>query len=384
LPVIGEYDFDHDGKPDGPGRLDAHPVLLWRGTEVRGTLLTPEGTPASGVALRAGVYIYNEVWKERLGWETNIIQTWDHGDWANCEMNGKTREDGSFSITVPPDDARSWVRVGTSGMDFQAIDTEAIGRTNKEHALVRYAPFEVEVNGWQHNRRVPEQNGVLDLGTLQLEHGIVLMGRVVDADSRPLANVHLLTSSRHGPYAGRKTVSQADGTFEFAPMSPGTFTLTPEATLRDAEGNKRSRDVQAVFVQQEVMLAETDDVVELTVQAVPHVELEFEWVDRRAVKGQSVSYYGEFAVDGRMPREGAKPVWWRGVTEKVARDGKEFLVVKVPREAIELTLTLPADQRVTASYADGETKSGPGRVPLGDVTQAKRRVIYGDEPRAGQ
>lgn len=379
--LVGNFDIDNDGKFDGRPRSDEHRVQLWRGTEVRGKLLAPEGTPAAGVSLRAGVYLNNTVWLERLGRESRGWNSWDHGQWPNWETSGKTKEDGNFSITVPPPDARSWVRVGTSGLDFQAIDTDALARNNKDHALVRYAPFEVEVNGSTKNRRVEEQDGVLELGTLQLERGVVLRGRVLDAEGQPLAGVHLFTSNRHGPYGGRKTVSQADGTFEFAPMSPGTFTLRPDATLRDSEGVTNSRDVQAVFVNQDVTLTAEDDVVEMTVQAVPHVELEFEWVDRRTEKGQPVSYYGEFPIHGRLARDGAKPVGWRGVTEKVNRDGKELLVMKVPREVIEPTLTLPADQRVTASYSDGETESGPGRIQLGDVTQAKRRIIYGDEPR---
>ncbi len=380
LPLVGEFDWDQDGKIDGPKRTDDHVITLWRGTEVKGKLLTPAGKPAAGVALNAGVYINNEIWLERMGRETGVYNSWDHGDWPNWETSRKTEKDGTFSITVPPHDARTWVRVGTGGLGFHAIDTEAIARKHNDHALVRYAPFEVEVNGWTHNKQVEELQGVLDLGTLQLEEGIVLKGRVLDADGQPLSNVHLNTSSRHGPYAGRKTVSQTDGSFEFSPMKPGTFTLSPDARLRDEHGEVNSRDVQAVFIPHEVTLSETAEVVELTVQAIPHVNLEFEWVDRRAKKGP-VSYYGEFALVGFVPRAGSKPVWWRGATEKISRDGQELLAVKVPRDVTDVSLYLPADQRVTASYKDDNLESGPGHIKLGDVTKPMRRVIYGDEPR---
>ncbi len=380
MPLVGEFDLDGDGKLDGPKQTEAHSITLWRGTEVKGKLLTPDGDPAAGVALHAGVYVLSDYWLERMGRETNVYESWDHGEWPNWTASVVTLEDGTFSLTVPPNDARSWVRIGTGGLGFQAIDTEGIYDKNKDHALLRYTPFEVEVNGSPDNKRVDEVNGVLDLGTLQLQSGIVLKGRVVDAAGNPLAGIHLYTSSRHGPYAGRKTISGKDGAFEFAPMAAGTFTLSPDATLRDEQGNKRSRDVQAVFVPQEVSLGETSQVVELVVEALPHVELEFEWVDRRTAMGQPVSYYGEFAVYGFVPRDGAKPMWWHGATEKISRAGQEWLVLKVPRSATELKLGILADSRVTPSYQDDETASGPGNVSLGDVTKAKHRVIYGDDP----
>jgi hypothetical protein len=379
-PIVGEVDIDKDGKFDLPLRTADHSIELWRGTEVKGKLLAPDGTPAAEVVLNAGVYVHDSTWLERMGRPTDDWNSWDHGEWPNWENATKTRMDGTFSITVPPQSARSWIRVGTGGLGFQSVDGNRVRPHRSSAAIMRYAPLEVEVNGRTDNRRVEESDGVVDLGNLQLNKGIVVKGHVVDANGKPLAGVLLFTSSRHGPYAGRKAVSQADGTFEFSPMNPGRFTLSPDATLRDEAGEKRSREVQAVFVSREVTLTEIDHVVELTVQALSHVDLEFEWVDRRAKKGP-VSYYGEFALIGFVPRAGSKPVWWRGETEKISRDGKELLVVKVPKSVTDILLYLPADQRVTASYADDVQKSGPGQIKLGDITKPMRRIIYGDEPR---
>jgi hypothetical protein len=102
-------------------------------------------------------------------------------------------------------------------------------------------------------------------------------------------------------------------------------------------------------------------------------------VDRRAKKGQ-VSYYGEFSIDGRVPQQGQESVWWRGETEKIKRDGRELLIVKVPAAIIEPVLTLVSDHVVHARYEDDVQKAGPGRIMLGDISVPRRRVIYGDGP----
>ncbi len=378
-PLVGDADWDKDGKNDTPDWPKPRTISLRKGTVAMGRLLKPDGQPAAGVVLKAGVYINNGTWMKRLGRQT-VLNTWDHGQWPNWTHSATTAEDGSFSVTVPPSDARSWVRVGTGNLDFTAIDVSAGALKNKNHALVCYAPFEVEVNGGNGTRLIDESDGVIELGEMHLQNGVVLRGQVLDSDGSPLEGVHLTTSNRHGPHGGRKAVSKPDGSFEFLPMTPGTIQLSPDARLRNDRGDVNSRDVQAVFTSQEVSIPESSDVVDLTVQAVKHVMLEFEWVDRRAQKGP-VSYYGEFKITGRIPIRQDDSVWWHGATEKIRREGKEYLSVKVPAEIIEPTLRLPADQSVTASYSDGEVTSGPGKIRLGDITKPMKRVIYGDEPR---
>jgi hypothetical protein len=266
--LVGEFDWDGDGKYDGPKRLEEHLIPMWRGTVVKGKLLTPEGEPAADVALNVGVYLNDQIWLERMGIKddgTHVSYT--RSDWPNWHTWAKTSDDGTFSVTVPPQDARSWVRIGTGGLGYQAIDTKAIAATQKDHALVRYAPFEVDGNDEDRQELFQESDGVLDFGTLRFEAGVVLKGRVVDAAGRPLAGIHLMTSGPHGPYAGRTTVSRADGSYEFLPMNPGTLTLEPDARPRDKTGRTTSEVVRAMFRPQKVTLGESGDVVELTVQA---------------------------------------------------------------------------------------------------------------------
>lgn len=380
FPYIGE-------RPPGMGRAETSTIddpiqpiriQLWKGTHITGKFLLPDGQPAAGIGLHAGVYLFNHPWADGPE-EKLVFNSWDHGDWPNWNAYVVTKSDGSFETTVPGAESRSWVRVGTTSSGFGAIDPTGLDPNGPDKGILQFAPFETEVAGSENNPS-PEAQGKLDFGTMQLQRGTVLRGRVVNADGQPVPGVPLLTSGKHGPYAGRRTVSGENGEFAFLPMSTGRFTLSVDARLRDAQHEINSRDVQAVFVSQEIILSASDEPQEIVVRAEPHVTMEFEWVDRRAKKGP-VSYYGEFTVDGRVPRAGGTPVWWRGETEKIERDGREFLIVKVPRSITEAQLNLPSDQVVTAAYEDEFTKSGPGQIPLGDVNIKRRRIIFGDEPQ---
>jgi hypothetical protein len=378
--IVGDLPVEWVGK-DAPKADPKKPitVALYPGVEVRGRLLLPNGEPARGVSLSAGVHCGSEPWVSAEYIENIMRVSFSVSEWPNWHAATTTDEDGTFSVTVPPESARGWIRLGTHGGDFTPIDTTSIEKTNKEHPLAKFAPFEIEVNG-EKSRQIDESNGVAELGELRLSKGIVLRGRVVDAAGWGLPGVHLFTSSERGPYAGRKTVSRVDGLFEFTPMNAGKFTLSPDAHVRDEKGMKDSRDVSAVFVSQQVTLREDEETKELVVRALPHVEMEFDWVDRRKEKGPG-AYYGCFRLTGHVPQASGSKAWWTGETEKVTRGGREVLVVKVPAEVTELSILLHPDERVTPSYSDERVEGGTGEVRLHDIKRKMRRAIYGDEPK---
>jgi beta-lactamase regulating signal transducer with metallopeptidase domain len=360
------------GDKNAPAPDPAQPIKIkiWRGTVVTGRLLDPDSKPIPNATLTVSTYIMNQEWKKRLGMDLGW-NSWDHGDMPNWSYRFATDADGRFEVTVPPDDARSWIRIST--MQFGDNYATHLDPNGPAKAIVKYAPFEHQIEG-------PSVNGEISAGDLQLTRGTVLRGKVVDADGKPLSGITLYTSSKHGPYYGRSVLSGPDGKYEFLPMHPGSFTLSPYAQYRDEKGVTNSRDVQAVFLPQPINLPESDKPVEMIIRAVPHVTLEFDWVDRRARKGP-VAYYGCFELHGQVKRDDGTLVWWRGETELVERDGKKILTIKVPAALKTPTLTLPADSVVTASYDDGEQKSGPGMLELRDITQPRHRVIYGDEPK---
>jgi beta-lactamase regulating signal transducer with metallopeptidase domain len=377
-----------DDAPDASRHQELTVMRLWPGTELTGRLLWPDGTPAASVPLNVGVYINNTQWKEKLGMDLNFY-SFDHGDWPNWQIRVVTDANGHFRTTVPPADARWWVRVGTTSLSFFAGNT--FGQSVEiNRRLAGCVPMEYQVGGMVRGSipriadAVEDGQQMLSLGDLRLETGVVVQGRVLDAEGRGLAGVHLTSTGPHGPHSGRSATSGDEGRFELAAMSPGWLTVHPDARLRDVQGNVISRDVQAVFTDASYQIPDGDSPHQITIQAVPQIELPFDWVDRRDDTSQPVAYYGAFTVRGFcLDSRGEPTVHWSGETERVERDGKSVLIVKVPRELRKAELVLPADRVVTASYADATGRtSGPGVVELGELGEFVQRTIFGDEPRA--
>ena len=375
---------------------DLNVITLYRGTQVKGRLLWPDGTPAAGVHLYAGVYINSESWNKKLGMGMGRVWvSWDQGQWPNWTSSTWTDDQGLFLFTMPPKDARSWLRVATT--NIMSIPSE--GGVDKEttERLSKCVPLEIQYGGHHKDLTVLEINDdnldadqdILNTGDLSLKQGIIVRGCVVDAAGNGLSNVGLTTPGPHGPHSGRSTTSDAEGRFAFAAMAPGPLRIHPDARLRDALAAYEpayTREVQAVFVDQTFTITETPDSQTIEVRAEPHTEVRFEWIDRRADQTQALSYYGTYEVYGQMPdKNGVPGVRWTGQTVRAEQDGKQWLTIKVPQKLLGAHLRLPADQMVTASYSDSSgVQSGPGRIELGDCNDPSvRRTIFGDEPRSG-
>jgi len=368
-----------------------HVIKLWPGTDVSGKLLWPDGKPAANVPLQAGVYINHQGWKKRLGMDL-ARYSFDHGDWPNWNTRIKTDAEGNFRVTVPPEEARSWLRIGTTSLGFGAFGVSLNDPALTER-LGKCIPLEYQIGG--HAQSIPtitndlfisrNNNDRIELN-LQLKHGVIVSGRVEDVDGNGLRDVRLTTSGAHGPHSGRHATSGEDGRFQFMAMPAGPLTVHPDARLRKENGQVQSREVQAVFVSQSMTIPAGVEDYEITISAEPHKEVVFEWVDRREDKTQPIAYYGAFRVRGYIPDANGKPsTYWTGNTEKVERDGKTILIVKIPANLLKPELVLPADRKVTASYSDSTgTKSGPGVVELGDIHAKITRTIYGDEPKSIQ
>ncbi|WP_442508631.1 SUMF1/EgtB/PvdO family nonheme iron enzyme [Novipirellula sp. SH528] len=394
-PSVAVIELDENGMPKheqtAVNNQEPTVVKLWRGEEVTGRLLWPDKTAAVGVKLTAGVYINNQSWKEKLGMDL-AWYSFDHGDWPNWNRTVVTDDAGRFHFTVPPKQARWWLRIGTTALGFGP----QIGVSEDDSVSQRLAmcmPLEIQYggNGRGNIPVIPLNSTASDEvprpGDLQLQTGVIVRGRVVDAEGEGLSNVRLTTTGPHGPHSGRKAISGEDGKFEFPAMAAGNLTVHPDARFRDGKekltGTANTRDVQAVFVSQSFTIPETDKPHEIAIRAVPHTEVRFEWVDRRADKTQPISYYGTFRVRGYMPDDNGKPsTYWTSETERVERDGKSLVVVKIPTQLLKPELMLVADRKVTASYSDSTgVTSGPGIVPLGDITANTNRTIFGDEPQ---
>ncbi len=167
--------------------------------------------------------------------------------------------------------------------------------------------------------------------------------RLVDAEGNGLSSVRLTTTGPHGPHSGRRAISGEDGKFEFPAMAAGNLTVHPDARFRDVSKlfpqQVISRDVQAVFIVQSFSIPETEKPFAITIRAVPHTEVIFNWVDRRADKTQPIAYYGAFR--GYMPDDDGKPsTYWTSETERIERDGRSLLVVNIPTQLLKPELML--------------------------------------------
>jgi hypothetical protein len=120
---------------------EALPISLWRGTLVTGRLVRPDGSAAPNTPLKVGVYINNQLWKKRLRMDQTFY-SWDHGEWPNWLRTVVTDREGRFEATVPPPDARSWVRVGTGSLGFSAINDTELPSKASSSVVSELAPFE--------------------------------------------------------------------------------------------------------------------------------------------------------------------------------------------------------------------------------------------------
>jgi hypothetical protein len=352
-------------------------ITLWKGTTVRGKLLKPDGTPAVGTNLNLSARIQHAELLDRSG-ISHTSTFFNRGiflkvpNWQNTVV---TDDDGTFSIAIPPADVRDWLRIDNAGGWTSAWFLHQIDLADQNRAANQFAPFLHEVQ-----KPAEElQTHLLDLGTIRLKPGVVVKGRVLDAEGKPLAGIGLFFNDSIQKHGGRFAKSAADGSFASPPLNPGETELLVNARLTTAEGDFMSNDKQALFLNQTISIPDDQPSVEFTLRAIPHVNLEFEWIDRRAEK--RVRKNGIiFSVSGRVKLKDGELPAWQAFTDKVTRDGREFMHIKVPAALIEANLNLSADQVLAPSYEDDEQKSGPGHVALGDVTKARRRIIYGDDP----
>ena len=345
-------------------------IKLWLGTKVTGRILEPDGTPAANAQFSAGVYLHNKEWKKRFGLSLAWM-SFDHGQWPNWSTTVLTDPAGRFHVTVPPRKARSWIRLGTSSLGFSSHMDVALAKAQSKPLAARFAPFEKD---FQSNQN---EGGKVDVGDISLERGIILHGKVLDGEGQPMEGTTLITSGRHGPYAGRRTISNERGEYRFFPHAPGQVTISVDARYRDDAGKVLSRDVRGIFAKTPVTLSNLLPDLNVTLQARQFVTLKFDIVDRRRPSSDRISYYNYLPVTGHMKVNG-KLQYWKGETQRKG----PILIVKVPVGLQNAKLVLPGDKFATISYADETGLKGKGRLELPNLDPKLKRTIYCDLPSA--
>src|SRR5262249_55534067 len=133
-----------------------------------------------------------------------------------------------------------------------------------------------------------------DMGRFILSPGIVLKGKVVDTNGKPVPDVYVNADKRGSiqdfnlPVADhirRTAITNDQGEFEFAPLPPARYEVIPEehgyAPPKERRPPPKRPLPNMVFVRQHVPLKDDEQPEPIEVRAVPHVVIEAQYVDSK-------------------------------------------------------------------------------------------------------
>ena len=146
-----------------------------------------------------------------------------------------------------------------------------------------------------------------DWGDIQLEKGVSISGRVVNAAGEAVAGVWVNLSDEASrneikmPVASamnRSARADENGKFQLGPMKPGKFKINVGDYPREITYHKPGRNPNAVhdvFIAQEIEILPQETQPPITIQAVPHVQFVGQYLDSKGetCRGHSVSVWGE-------------------------------------------------------------------------------------------
>jgi protocatechuate 3,4-dioxygenase beta subunit len=245
------------------GRPFFENVDMRPGQEVSGLVETPEGKPAAGVKVQA----YSVTSKRAKN-------TFEYGSFADTLTDAQ----GRFKLTlVTPGDAVFWL-------------------LPKD-----YAPSLHVVK--------PEKRG--DLGRFGLQAGLVLKGKVLDTQGKPLAGVYVtarredrdevLQSLIVADSIGRTATTNDKGEFAMMPLPPGTYRVMPDEHNSEPSNEtyrRERRPLTEVFSPRKVKLEEGQNPDPLVVRASPSVQIEAQYYDSKGkpTTGHDSTVWGQ--IDG--------------------------------------------------------------------------------------
>jgi hypothetical protein len=253
------------------GRPFFENVTLRAGREITGTVLTPDGKPAAGVKVLA----YSVTNRRAEG-------RFEYGSFADSTTDAA----GKFALTVvTPGDCVFWI------------------------LPTKYAP---SAHGVKDNKRG-------DMGTFGLAEGIVLKGKALDAQGKPVAGIFVAADNQGGnealgnlPVADsirRCALTDEKGEFELLPLPPGTYRVQPSEynsePSRDSRG-ATNRPLPAVFMGQRVKLTAGQKPEPVEVRAVPHVVVEAQYYDSKGKTRRGHAPFVSGQLDGQHWFAGAQ------------------------------------------------------------------------------
>ena len=309
------------------GRPFFESVDLRPAAEITGIVETPEGKPASGVKVLA----YSNTSKTKEG-------EFEYGSFGDT----KTDKDGKFSLwIITPGPAVFWVLPETHAQSTHVI-------------------------------KDPTKRG--DMGRIVMNPGIVLKGKVVDVQGKPLAGVFVEADKRGGiedfnfpvaDHVRRTAVTNDKGEFAFAPLPAASYDVYPQERGWDPskdEKRPQKRPLPGVFVRQQVTLKDgmpPEPKEPIEVRAVPHVVIEAQYFDSKGKKTRGHA--------GHMFGRPDKGSYWFGQA-KVDEDGKMTLLA--PHGMSDAKLSLTTNEHGVLRWRKGKDGqlSGWREIVLGTLT----------------
>jgi beta-lactamase regulating signal transducer with metallopeptidase domain/protocatechuate 3,4-dioxygenase beta subunit len=240
------------------GRPFFENVDLRAAKEITGLVETPNGKPAAGIKVLA----YSNADKQ---------DGFEYGSFADC----KTDAAGRFRLwLITPGPAVYWI------------------------LPEKYAPS---------THVLPDSNKRGDLGRFALQPGLVIKGKVLDTQGKPVAGVFIHADKRGGienfnlPVADhirRTALTDDKGEFTMAPLPPGQYEVMPQAHGWDPskdESRPTKRPLPGVFVRKRLTLKAGEQPEPLEVRAVPHVVIEAQYYDSKGkpTRGHAGHLFGQ-------------------------------------------------------------------------------------------
>jgi hypothetical protein len=334
------------------------------GEEISGTVLTPDGKPAAGVAVKVESSAANQ------------------GDGRTGSTPGGVPNNLGFSHaeTMTNDQGVFRVNVIKGGSGRFTLHPE------------QYAP-----SGY-----LLERPG--DQGRLILRKGTRLQGRVLDALGKPLAGAWVAAALMKSAFAPAKAQpgsgqpsllrpiddhvleslllrgarSNEKGEFQMAPLPPGLYSVIPYATVKGGLDEEISRrdSLPGLFLNQKVTLREGEPTHSAEIRAIPHVSIEIQWLDSagKPSAGNSAVCEGKLQQSQESYFDDR---WYEGLGNRAQprSDSSGKMTVLAPKGLRDATLVLDADDAVRYRKAKDAPLINDRTVPLGALDENVQGII---------